>query len=459
MNVLFLLGVLQLLAFHPILVWYARRMTPGTGDEYGWVALFTALAAVFYRQPPVHARPRLGLPVLLMLFYTAVFRYAPDEIRAALAFSAMGCFAYVARSWRVPPVAGIGLFLLALPALSSVQFYLGYPLRLAAAWLTVPLIRAAGLDAVRDGLSLCWEGQRITIDAPCSGVRMLWTTAYLVCVLSILCRLRFLRTLAAGLLALPLLVLANVLRAAALFYVETGIVPAPDAAHEAVGIGALVVLAAAVLAVVHLLAHGQPNRPPPARPSPRTSLEGQSPGAPPALAFTAVCLLAGWVSLTPGMPSSSPDSAFPGWPTKWEGRALQPLPLTTREERFASGFPGRIGRFSDGRRELILRWVTLPTRKLHPSADCFRGDGWRVKPAGLRLGPDGTAWGAFDATKETQRLMVREQYRDAEGRTWSDVSSWYWAAALGRSRGPWWVTVAVENPAPQKALAFPDNRP
>src|SRR5262245_8451285 len=67
------------------------------------------------------------------------------------------------------------------------------------------------------------------------------------------------------------------------------------------------------------------------------------------------------------------EALFPGWPSTFEGRSLRELPLSEREERFGAGFPGRIARFTDGQRELIIRWVAAPTRQLHSAADCFRG--------------------------------------------------------------------------------------
>ena len=33
---------------------------------------------------------------------------------------------------------------------------------------------------------------------------------------------------------------------------------------------------------------------------------------------------------------------------------------------------------------------------------------------------------------------------EGDGRSFADVSSWYWSAVTGRSRGPWWArTIAV----------------
>jgi hypothetical protein len=39
-------------------------------------------------------------------------------------------------------------------------------------------------------------------------------------------------------------------------------------------------------------------------------------------------------------------------------------------------------------------------------------------------------------------MQVCERIYDQAGASWTDVSSWYWDAALGRSQGPW-MAVAV----------------
>lgn len=139
-----------------------------------------------------------------------------------------------------------------------------------------------------------------------------------------------------------------------------------------------------------------------------------------------------------------PAAAFPGWPDSFEGRPLTSLPLAGREAGFVRGFPGRVGRFSDGRREIVARWVVEPTRRLHPSADCFRGLGYRIAPADSERDALGRRWGAFRAVKGAQTLLVRELIAGADGRSWSDVSSWYWPAALGRAAGPWWAWTVAE---------------
>jgi len=139
--------------------------------------------------------------------------------------------------------------------------------------------------------------------------------------------------------------------------------------------------------------------------------------------------------------------AFPGWPLQFEGASLTALPLSALEQRFQANFPGRVGRFTDGRREIILRWVAEGSRKLHAASDCFKANGHALTPQPIAVS-GGQRWSGFIARKKGQRLLVRERIHDAAGAQWSDVSAWYWAVQLGRSQGPWWaVTVATALPA------------
>ena len=138
------------------------------------------------------------------------------------------------------------------------------------------------------------------------------------------------------------------------------------------------------------------------------------------------------------------DQGFPGWPAHYDGHALQEKPLTRRELAFVQDFPGRVGRFSDGRREIIMRWVTVPTRRLHAAVDCFRASGYSISPLPIQRGRSGTSMGCFGASRGDESLTVCEVIHDEQGQTWSDVSAWYWHAVLGTTRSPWWSVVAAE---------------
>jgi hypothetical protein len=119
------------------------------------------------------------------------------------------------------------------------------------------------------------------------------------------------------------------------------------------------------------------------------------------------------------------------------------VPLSQREEVFADNFPGKIGKFTDGSRVILMRWVTQPTRKLHPAADCFKAVGYRIRPQAIKKDLDGNVWGSFHGTRANEDLTVQERIHDSAGGSWTDVSSWYWAAVLGRTKGPWWAVTLI----------------
>jgi MYXO-CTERM domain-containing protein len=245
--------------------------------------------------------------------------------------------------------------------------------------------------------------------------------------------------------ALVLTLGANVLRAASLFFVEAGLVPdAEPWWHEVIGLFAFALAAGATIPLLVKIRDWETRRgcavataSTPARSWPSHT------------EFALFALAAVAAALAPLVSSDRTVTGaaareFPDWPASFEGRPLVPLALSTREARFAEGFPGRIARFSDGNREIILRWVGEPTRKLHPAADCFKGSGYAIEPLPLRNDVAGGAFGCFRATKGAEAMTVCERIEGPNGATWSDASSWYWAALLGQSQGPWLSVVVGE---------------
>jgi hypothetical protein len=138
------------------------------------------------------------------------------------------------------------------------------------------------------------------------------------------------------------------------------------------------------------------------------------------------------------------SAAAPVWPRSLEGRTLFARPLEAREAAWARELPGAVARFTDGRRDVLVRWVRAPTRALHAAADCFRGAGFAVAPLPLALAPDGRLWGRTRVRRGATDLVARELIVGADGTTFADVSAWYWNAMLGRSRGPWWAFTVLE---------------
>lgn len=166
----------------------------------------------------------------------------------------------------------------------------------------------------------------------------------------------------------------------------------------------------------------------------------------PALALLLIALAAALPLLS--APRAEPTARHTEWPQAWEGRPLRPLAITAVEQRFAARFPGAIARFSDGQRVLVLRRVNEPTRMLHPAADCFRGLGYRIEQARLEHDAKQRLWRCFEAEgRDGQRLRVCERIEPIEGGAgvaFVDASSWFWAATLGQSQGPWQAVTVVE---------------
>lgn len=161
----------------------------------------------------------------------------------------------------------------------------------------------------------------------------------------------------------------------------------------------------------------------------------------------AMLLCLAWSTSVALQPPAAPQAAAaedPEWPATWDGAPLRPLALSEVERRFADRFPGAIGRFTNGRQVLVLREVQTATRMLHPAADCFRALGYGIAQARLERDLHERLWRCFVAERAgRQKIQVCERIVDAGGDAFTDTSAWYWAAASGRSTGPWQaVTVA-----------------
>jgi exosortase len=170
----------------------------------------------------------------------------PDLAAAAVAMLAVGAYLVHALRER-PATALIALLLLALPIIASLQFYLGFPLRVLAAHASVVLLSIAGLDAHAAGASIVADGRVVLVDAPCAGIGMLWVGSYVAALFSYLNRAGLVRTAVNAAVAGVLVLAANIARNALLFFPEAGLVDWPAWSHEAIGLAAF---AAAVVPIV-----------------------------------------------------------------------------------------------------------------------------------------------------------------------------------------------------------------
>jgi exosortase/archaeosortase family protein len=232
-------------ALWPHGVWAARRVADGSDDPLGLVALAVLLLWSWQVRESLRATPRLiwlGAAAALTLVATAALFVVPPLVAALLAALALSAHALAWLPDRSPRAALVGLALLALPLVASLQFYAGYPLRVFTAQFSAWLLQAAGIAAERSGAAMTVNAQLVIVDAPCSGVQMAWLAYFAACSVALFTRRRdgaFLRRLP----LVSLLVLAgNVLRNTTLVALEARPEPLAPWAHEAIGVVWLVVV-------------------------------------------------------------------------------------------------------------------------------------------------------------------------------------------------------------------------
>jgi exosortase/archaeosortase family protein len=257
--------------------WLIHRGVNSPEEVVAPVALICVLTywaiTKYLRDKQFHRVKWQAITCSLILYGAATVLEAPALVKCAIALMLLASTIYWLTFGQGFSFAFIGLILLALPIVPSLQFYLGYPARLISAILTVPLLQLQGLAVTRSGTYLVWNGEMIQFDAPCSGVTMLWAGLSLSFFMSFLYRFNWKQTGIVALIACVMVLFGNVLRAASLFYLETKQV-AFDATllnntakfsellHYGVGIISFVLIAILIIAFsTKILGQGKPSIP------------------------------------------------------------------------------------------------------------------------------------------------------------------------------------------------------
>lgn len=246
------------LALWPHWWWAGRRLADGSDDPLGLAALAVLALAVWQLRPSLRRRAAPGWAAgaaLAVLGATGAHVLgAPALAALALAALAMVAALLAFLPLRSPRLALLGLALLGMPVIASMQFYAGYPLRIATAELSAWLLHVAGFTVERSGTALWVGGQLVIVDAPCSGVQMAWLAYFCACSLAWFRQLPdrlFVRRLAGvGVIVL----IGNVLRNSVLVGLEAGQTAPGPVLHDLIG---LLALAAVCAAVLHLVAGGR----------------------------------------------------------------------------------------------------------------------------------------------------------------------------------------------------------
>ncbi len=175
--------------------------------------------------------------------------------------------------------------------------------------------------------------------------------------------------------------------------------------------------------------------------------------------FITACLIAALIPFYQPNSTVLPEfSNEPDWPVEYLNLKHEKTEFTGKEKEFYKHFPGRIIKFSTGNTEYVIKCVIKPTRKLHPASDCFKGSGYSIKPEPVFRDHKGNYWSSFTATKNNLQVLVKERIYNNSGKSWTDVSGWFWSAFFNKSNGPWWViTVSEFSNMPIAITATPDE--
>lgn len=256
-NRLLPLGV-PIAAFWPVWHWISVRALDDSGDAWELLSLATVLLLLIRTPLPAQHRDiRLLLPTVLLLLYAATYPFLAPLLRACIAITAVAVVCSELWFGKRMQLSLWGLWLLALPVIASLNFYLGYPLRVVVGTAAQALLQMNGFAVVREGTLLNWNGQLISIDAPCSGVKMLWAGLYLSFALAAFLGLDGRKTALLGAVAVGMVLLANIMRATALFFVEANILLLDQAWHTGIGVIVFVFAALAIAAAAHRLKAGE----------------------------------------------------------------------------------------------------------------------------------------------------------------------------------------------------------
>lgn len=448
------IALVYLPVFWPVWQWLWQRLFDKSDEPLGFLALvsFVVLWSARGRKgqssaSDVQAAPTQAM-ILLMAAYGLSTLIAPRAVQTLLCLITVGLT--INSMSRSKLLAGDWMLLtLSVPIVSTLNFYLGYPLRVAAAAIAAPLLNIASVPASVQGTSIFWKGQYVEVDAPCSGIKMLWMAEFLAAAFSSYFSLSARQTVLMSILAAAAAVIANVLRVTSLFYVESEIVKVPSSLHEfvhqGIGVVSFAVLGAIILMVSlklapKLVSDGVNS-------DVRVARDRPLPDTRKAISlFSAACIFAfssPFIGRFISQPAFGDVAGFSGWPGMFEGMPLEEIETRRQDEIFARDFPGELQAFRNGDRIVLMRWVKSVTRQLHSSADCYRGLGYEIDWLPRTTDEFGKSWSTYTATKGGEKLRIRERIFDEKGNSWTDVSAWYWAAMAGRSLPPYWTTTVI----------------
>lgn len=413
------------IAWLPVIVWFVKRLDDGSDEPLGLLALATACVLAWRDRKTFSNSPATRITGALLIFSAvASIGVLPPMIRAGITILGIGVWHGIHRRPGL-----LGLFVLSLPVVASLQFYIGWPMRLVATEGAVRLLELGGIVVSRHGVNIDLGGSRIGVDPACSGILMLWHGLAAAMALAAIHRVSWKTAIVGGGMAILLVLPANTVRAAWLALEESGRVQPSGISHGNIG------LICFLIVLVPLWWWNSKHA------RPRESELWSSPaGNTEKIILLLTAAMTPWLMFRGHPPENDTPLTPPPSTFSFNGvtNTLQALAPSPAEAAFSASFPGTLSSHSWGQDQVILRRVTKATRRLHPSHDCLRSAGFETTHSTTVRSSDGSEWSRFTATRGEERLIVHERIvSEQDGGTWTDVPMWYWSALAHPLNGPW----------------------
>jgi len=444
-------------AFWPVWVWYIQRYFDRSDEPLGAFALATFLLILFLRREKTHLTPpnkvELITGIASIVLYIATFWWAPKAVDGVFAVTALGIFLPHLLSQNKLRFCDWTLLYMTLPIVSTLNFYLGFPFRFIVAQLASALLWLCRYPVSVGGVSIYANGQFLEIDPPCGGIKILWFFVFLATSFAGMLRFDKKNTFRIIATSITFAILGNPLRVALLFILQVnGMLQGETehAIHIGIGISVYSILSLVFTWIaISMLPRTQAENTAVSKLQNITPLENRVSllskfSLKQRATFTFLCCAAMLIPLIP-IPIKSHEQtiAFPGWPQEFEGIPISKLQDSEIIQQYGEDFPGKIAVFSKGKDIVCLRWIAHETRQVHPSADCFQAMGYSIIWNPTMKTANGQFWNSVSCTRATKKLEIRECITDSNGRSWSDVSAWYWDAFLKHTSPPWWSATVI----------------
>ncbi len=242
--------IAQLLCFWPVWSWYIQRIADGSDEPWGVLALSTVAVLLLMRG---RFGASTGSAVLIssgiVCVYVLGYNFLPPLARGMIAMVALALTLSSMCYGKLLQPGVLGLLILSLPVIASIQFYGGFPVRFITAAVAAQILGVVGYEVQAQGTLLHWMGEIIVVDAPCAGIKMLWAGLYLNFTLAMLRNFGVAACWVSTSFTLTSVFIGNVLRATLLFFTESGIIKAPPVAHQAIGLLSFLLVTVAVLSI------------------------------------------------------------------------------------------------------------------------------------------------------------------------------------------------------------------